>query len=160
MHVNYSFLAALVLLTIIKCGYMESKKKIWVTYFNNIHLATKYITLFNIVKHSMKVFTSNNKLTSICVNCSRNNSRPCFININSHIPWMLMSCCRMLCLSVNNLYILYMYRKPTVTWDPMENKTYCNLGLWIFSSNCIPSKLQNYCIHINDEYVNITYVHT
>ena len=39
----------------------------------------------------------------------------------------------------------------------MENKTYCNLGL--FSSNCIASKLQNYCIHVNDEYVNITYVH-
>ena len=49
--------------------------------FNSIHLVTKYITLFNIVKHSMKVFTSNNKLTSIFVNCSRNNSRSCFIHI-------------------------------------------------------------------------------
>ena len=73
-------IAALFILTIIKLGYMESRMKISVTYLNSIHLATKFITLFNIVKHSMKVFTSNNKVTSICVNCSRNNSRPFFIN--------------------------------------------------------------------------------
>ena len=74
-------IAALFLLTIIKLGYMESRMKISVTYLNSIHLATKFITLFNIVKHSMNVFTSTNKVTSICVNCSRNNSRPFFINI-------------------------------------------------------------------------------
>ena len=74
-------IAALFLLTIIKLGYMESRMKISVTHLNSIHLATKYITLFNIVKHSMKVFTSNNKVTSICLNFSRNNSRPFFINI-------------------------------------------------------------------------------
>ena len=140
MHVNYSFLAALVLLTIIKCGYMESGMKIWVTYLNSIHLATKYIILFNIVKHSMKVFTSNSKLTSICVNCSRNNYRKCFINIIL-LPLQLIHPMNANVILQDAMFIreqfahiihVWYYRKPTVTCDPMENETYCNLGLLTF----------------------------
>ena len=48
--------------------------------------------------------------------------------------------------------------KTDCNLGPYEKKTYCNLGLWIFSSNYIASKLQNYCFHINNEYVKI--VHT
>ena len=94
--------------------------------------------------------------------------RPCFINIivlplSSHIPMnanvMLQDAMFIHELFAHIIHVWY-YRKPTVTWDPMENKTNCNLGLLTFSSNCIASKLQNYCIHINDEYVYITYFHT
>ena len=57
------------------------------------------------------------------------------------------------------IYAWY-YRKPTVTWEPMRKKITVTWDFGLLSSNCIASKLQNYCIHINDEYVNISYVHT